>query len=137
MQASIHLRFDGNCEEAFHLYARLCGGVIEAMMDHVGTPAEAEVPAEWRKKILHARLKIGNLFIMGGDAPPGRYQKPAGFSVALSVDSVADAERLYAELARGGTIEVPIGETFYAHRFAMLTDRFGTPWMILCERRAA
>jgi PhnB protein len=137
MQASIHLRFNGNCEEAFKFYAKECGGTVEVLMNHEGTPSEAQVPAEWRKKIMHGRIKIGDLLIMGGDAPPGTYQKNSGFSVSLSVDSIADAERLYKVLSTGGSVEMPIAETFFAHRFGMLTDRFGTPWMILNERRMA
>jgi PhnB protein len=137
MQASIHLRFDGNCEAAFKFYAENCGGVIEAMMNHEGTPAEAQVSPDWRKKILHARLKIGDLLIMGADAPPGSFRKPEGFSVALNVESIAEAEQLYKTLSAGGSVVMPIAETFFAHRFAMLNDRFGTPWMILAERRMA
>lgn len=133
MQLNPYLLFSGQCEEAFKFYERLLGGKIEVMMAHEGTPAGQGVPPEWQKKILHARMKIGNQVLMASDAPPGRQQKPQGFSVSLSVKDPADAQRIYNALAEGATVTMPIQETFWAKRFAMLTDRFGIPWMINCE----
>src|ERR1700676_420977 len=78
-----YLNFNGNCEEAFRYYEKALGGTIEAMMPHEGTEAEQHVPAEWRKKIIHARMKVGNALLMGSDAPPDRYSEPKGTSVSL------------------------------------------------------
>ena len=135
MQINSYLLFTGQCEEAFKLYEKLLGGKIEVMLTHAGTPAEAGVPAEWQQKILHARLTTPGGVLMGSDAPPGRQQKPQGFSVSVSVGNPAEAERIYNALAENATtVTMPIQETFWAKRFAMLTDRFGIPWMINCER---
>ena len=134
MQMNPYLLFDGQCEAAFKFYAKLLGGKIEAMMTHEGTPAACQVPAEWGSKILHARLNLGGQILMGSDAPPDRQQKPQGFSINISVDSPAEAERLFQALEENGAVTMPIGETFWATRFGMLTDRFGIPWMINCER---
>ena len=71
MQLNPYLTFDGRCEEAFKFYAKVLGGEISAMIPHEGTPAEAHVPAEWRKKIMHARLLVDGEVLMGSDAPPG------------------------------------------------------------------
>jgi PhnB protein len=129
-----YLMFNGNCEEAFGFYERVLGGKIVAMHAHEGTPAAEHVPAEWGKKIMHARMTIGDEVLMASDAPPGHYQPMQGFSVSLNVEAPGEAERVFHALAEGGTVRMPIQETFWALRFGMLTDRFGTPWMINCEK---
>jgi PhnB protein len=136
MKANTYLTFDGNCAEAFKVYEKVLGGKIVAMMPHKGTPAEAHVPAEWRDKIMHARLVFGDNVLMASDAPPGRFDKMQGFSVTLVTHNPAEAERLFNALAEGAAITMPLGETFWALKFGMLTDRFGTPWMINCEKPA-
>jgi PhnB protein len=73
---------------------------------------------------------------MGSDAPPGRQQPMQGFSVTLGIDDPAQAERVFHALAENGTVQMPIGETFWAVRFGMLVDQFGTPWMVNCEKHA-
>jgi PhnB protein len=130
MQSSAYLIFDGNCEAAFKFYQQVLGGKLEAMVSSVGTPIEQQVPPERRNKILHARLNLGDSVLMGMDAPPERYQKPTGFFVSLGAQSVAEAERTFGALAEGGQVEMPLQQTFWATRFAMFVDRFGTPWMI-------
>ncbi|MGD9501992.1 MAG: VOC family protein [Methyloceanibacter sp.] len=136
MRANPYLTFDGNCEEAFTAYANILGGKIAAMMRFEGAPGTEQMPAEWRQKILHARLAFGDNVLMASDAPQGRFQKMQGMSVTLNIADPAEAERIFAALAEGATVMMPLGETFWALRFGMLTDRFGTPWMINCERAA-
>ncbi|MGA7372091.1 MAG: VOC family protein [Methyloceanibacter sp.] len=131
-----YLHFNGQCEEAFNFYAKVLGGEIVAMMPHKDTPAEEHVPAEWRNKIIHARLMVGDKLLMASDAPPDRFDQPKGFSVTVGVDTAAEAERIFNAFAEGGTVRMPMGETFFAERFGMVADRFGTPWMILCEKAA-
>lgn len=133
MTLNPYLIFNGDCEAAFRFYERVLCGRIDAMMPHEGSPAAEHVPAEWRSKILHARMSIGDQVLMASDAPPGRYERPQGFSVNINVDDVADAERIFAALAERGTVQMPIGKTFWAERFGMVVDRFGTPWMVNCE----
>ena len=133
MQISTYLLFDGQCEEAFKFYEKCLGGKIESMIPHAGTPAEAQMPPEMRNKILHARLSVGDQVLMGSDCPPGRYDQPKGFSVSLEVKDPAEAERIFNALAENGNVKMPIQKTFWASRFGMAVDRFGTPWMINCE----
>ncbi|HKA33871.1 MAG TPA: glyoxalase/bleomycin resistance/extradiol dioxygenase family protein [Candidatus Binatia bacterium] len=137
MQLGPYLTFKGDCEAAFKFYEKCLGGKIEALVPHTGTPAEQQVPPEWRNKILHARLTVGDDVLMGSDAPPDRYEKPKGFSVTLDVDKPADAERMFKALSEKGNVTMPIQKTFWAERFGMLVDRFGTPWMINCEGKEA
>jgi len=102
-------------------------------MSHAGTPAEQHVPAEWKDKIIHARMSVGNEVLMASDAPPDRYERPQGFSVNLGFNDETEAKRIYDELSADGKIIMPLGATFWAKAFAMFVDRFGTPWMINCE----
>lgn len=104
------------------------------MMPHEGTPVADKVPAEWGKKILHATLSVGDDLLQGADAPPNHYQKPQGFSVSISMKDPAEADRVFHALAENGSVQMPIQETFWAIRFGMVTDRFGIPWMINCEK---
>jgi len=138
MQMNPYLTFKGQCEAAFKFYEKVLGGKIVAMMPHEGTPAADHVPAEWRNKIMHARLVLADdKVLMGSDAPPGMHEEMKGFSVTLGIDKPAEAERIFHALAEDGTVRMPIQETFWATRFGMLTDRFGTPWMINCEKAVA
>jgi PhnB protein len=131
-----YLFFNGNCEEAFKFYESVLGAKIEAMMPHEGTPAADHTPPEWRKKILHARMKVGDTALMASDAPPSDYSKPQGFSISFSVESASEAERVFQALSEMGQVQMPMAETFWALRFGMLVDRFGIPWMINCDRPA-
>jgi len=137
MQINAYLSFNGNCEEAFKFYEKLLGGKIEVIFPHEGTPAASHVPPEWLKKIMHARLTIGDAVLMGSDVPPGQYKQPHGYSINIAVNNVAEAERIFNALAENGTVHMLLGETFWAERFGMLTDRFGIPWMLNCERAGA
>ncbi len=136
MQLNAYLLFKGNCEEAFKFYEKSLGGKIEAMIPHAGTPAEQHVPAEWRNKIMHARLVVGDAVLMGSDAPLDRFEEPKGFSVSLTINDPAEAERLFHALEQGGKVKMPIQQTFWSPRFGMLVDRFGIPWMINCAQAA-
>ena len=131
-----YLLFNGDCEAAFKFYEKSLGGKIEAMFTHEGTPMEKMVSPEWRKKVIHARLVLGDKVLMASDCPPERYVRPQGFSVNLDCKTPAEAERVFHALADNGSIQMPLQQTFWAAKFGMLTDRFGTPWMINCENAA-
>lgn len=132
MHFHAYLTFNGDCEEAFRYYAKHLGGEISALMKFSEGPPDMPVDDADRDLIMHASLNIGNAMIMASDAPGGRYRKPQGVSVSIAIDDPKEAERIFAALADGGDIEMPIGETFWAERFGMVTDRWGTPWMINC-----
>lgn len=131
MKLSTYLLFDGNCEQAFTHYQKVLGGTITAMMTHEGTPVEEHTAPEWRKKILHACLEIEGQLLMASDAPPDRSEGPMqSVSVSVNVPTVDEAQRIFDGLSEGATIKMPMMETFWSPRFGMLTDRFGTHWMI-------
>jgi len=132
-----YLYFNGQCEEAFKFYAKVLGGEIKAMLSPRGSPMEKQTSPERLDKIMHARLVFGDKVLMASDAPPEQYQTPQGFSVTIGVDTPAEAERIYNTFAEGGTVIMAMGPTFFAERFGMLKDKFGIPWMVLCEKKAA
>jgi len=136
MQLNPYLLFDGRCEAAFKFYAQCLGGKIEAMIPHAGTPAEQHSPPEWKDKILHACLSVDGQLLMGSDTPPQHFEQPKGFSVSLQIKDPAAGERIFNTLADQGIVKMPFQQTFWAHRFGMLVDRFGIPWMINCEKAA-
>ena len=136
MQVNPYLTFDGRCEAAFKFYEKVLGGKIEAMISHEGSPMADQVPREWRSKIMHARLSVGENVLMGSDAPPDRFERMQGITVMLGIDESGDAERVFHALSENGTVQMPIQKTFWAARFGMLVDQFGTPWMINCEHAA-
>lgn len=137
MHVTPYLGFDGRCEEAFKLYERVTGGKIVAMITYDATPMASQTSPESQKKIAHARLQIGNEFLMGSDSPPDRHKPAQGISVTLSVDTPEQAEQIYKGLSEGGNVHMPLDKTFFAQKFAMFNDKFGIPWMVICENRGS
>ena len=133
MRLNPYLTFNGDCEAAFKLYERVTGGKITAMMPYEGSPMAADAPPEWRNKIIHARLEMGQDTLMGSDASPQHYNKPQGYSITLRVDTPEEAEKAFKGLSDGATIHMPLDKTFFAKKFGMLVDKFGTHWMVICE----
>jgi PhnB protein len=132
-----YLNYGGNCRQAFEFYAKHLGGKITMLTTHGEQPDASKVPPDWKNAVLHARLELGDTLLLGADIPPDRFQLMRSAYLSLSVDSDGEAERIYALLCDGGQVFMPMEETFFAHRFAMLRDRFGTSWMLLHERAPA
>src|SRR6266568_2487843 len=128
MQLTPYLQFDGQCAAAFKFYEENLGGTVIAMIKHGESPMAAQTPHDWHDRIMHARMQIGDHLLMASDAPPEHYRHPQGFHVVLGPVQPEEAERIFAVLADGGTVQMPIQETFWAHRFGMVVDRFGIPW---------
>jgi len=135
MKLNFHLHFSGQCEEAFQFYEKTLGGKIEGLFRYGSAPPEAQnVPSDWRDKIMHAYMTIGDQALMGMDAPPGHFQKPQGFHVNVAVKDMAEGKRLFDALSEKGNVIMKFGPTFWSPGFAMLVDRFGTPWMVNVEQ---
>ena len=132
MQLNAYLSFKGQCEEAFKFYQKCLGGTIQAMHTWGESPMADHVGADWKDKIVHASLLIGDQAVLGSDSPPDRYEAPRGISVSIQLDDVTKAERIFSELSEGGAVIMPIQKTYWAARFGMLTDRYGIPWMVNC-----
>jgi PhnB protein len=133
MEMSTYLSFKGQCEAAFKFYEQCLGARMGAIFRYAGSPMADQVPADWQDKIMHGSLTLGTQVLMGGDVAPGGYEEPKGFTLSLQLQSTADAERIFHELAKGGRVVMPLEKTFWAARFGMVVDRFAIPWQINCE----
>ena len=134
MQSNPYLSFSGQCETAFKFYEKALGGKMVYKMTYGETPMAKDTPPSMHNHIIHARLMVGSSVIMGSDTSPERYQKPQGIFMSLSIETPEEAERVFQALSEKGTVMMPIAETFWAIRFGMLTDQFGVPWMVNCEK---
>src|SRR5271154_6287466 len=128
MQLKPYLHFNGQCEQAFEFYRQCLGAKIVMLMTYGNSPMAAQAPPGWQEKIVHATLAVGDQVLQGADAFPEHYQKPQGFAISLNIQAAADADRIFSALAANGTVQLALQETFWALRFGMLVDQFGTPW---------
>lgn len=135
MKLYTYLNYGGNCRQAFEFYVEHLGASILEVTTYAELPDGAGVPPEQRDAVVHARLELGETMLLGADVPPDRFQPMRSAYLTLMLNSIGEAERIYKLLTDGGEIFMPMEETFFAHRFAMLRDRFGTSWMLLHERR--
>ena len=133
MKLITFLNYGGNCAQAFRFYEQHLGGTITSIMTHGEQPNPRDSPPGWENAVLNARMSIGETELMGADIPPERFQPMRSAYLTLIVNSTDEAERIYAMLSDGGQVYMPMQETFYSPRFAMLRDKFGTSWMILTE----
>lgn len=135
MKLVTYLNYGGNCAEAFRFYEKHLGAKITFMMTHEQNPEAHNLPPEMKDKVLHARIEIGDTALMASDmAPEANFQPMRSVYLSLSVDSSAEADHLYALLSDGGQVFMKMGETFFAHRFGMCRDKFGTSWMVIHEK---
>ena len=129
MAVTAHLSFSGQCREALSFYAQLFDGDLK-MLTYGDTPMAKDVPADWGGKIVHATLSFDGGELAGSDVQPEHYRPPQGFSVLVDVEGVEKARRIFAALAEGGSIALPIQATFWSPAFGVVVDRFGIPWEI-------
>ena len=134
MQLGVYVNYRGNCDEAFRFYEQHLRGKITGLVRH-GEQPNPNVPAEWKEKVLHARIEIGSTVVMGADIPNAEPMRSAYLS--LTLDREDEAERIYAVLSDGGEIFMKMEKTPFANRFAMLRDRFGASWMLLHQPASA
>ncbi|MBW3611365.1 MAG: VOC family protein [Actinobacteria bacterium] len=130
-----YLNFGGNCREAFTRYQEIFGGelVVLAMSE---MPSEFSVPAEQADLVMHAALTFEGHLLMASDDPSESFGPVQGMYVNYTVDDVAEAERVFEALADGGEVTMALAQTFWAPKFGMCVDRFGTPWMVNAEAPA-
>jgi PhnB protein len=134
MKLHPYLNYGGNCAEAFRFYEEHLGGKINFMMTFAQMPDPKQIPPGLENGVLHISMNLGETLVMASDVAPERFQPMRSVYLSLTVDSDEEAERIYKLLEEGGEVFMPLQETFFASRFAMLRDRFGTSWMINHER---
>ncbi|MFT3702550.1 MAG: VOC family protein [Agriterribacter sp.] len=129
MKLDIYINYPGHCEKAFRFYEAHLGGKINMMMPHQQPPPN--FPKEWKSPVLHAVMEIGGTTVRGADVPGAEPVRSA--YLTLVIDTAEKAEEVYTLLSDGGEIFMKMEKTFFANRFAMLRDKFGTSWMLLNE----
>ena len=134
MRLNAYLNFGGNCEQAFRFYEQHLGGEITMLMRRAEQPDQPVTWPGWEQSIQYAVMKIGETELMGSDVAPDRFQPMRSAYLSLTVNSAEEAERIYALLSKGGEVFMAMSETFFAVRFGMLRDQFGTSWMILAPK---
>jgi PhnB protein len=132
MKVSVHLSFNGTCDEAFATYTRILNGTLVYSMRYRDSPQASQVPPDWQEKVYHATIEVGGITILGGDHLLPKEQ-PQGFSLVVHPATPDDARRVFDALAEGGVVQMPLDETFWSAAFGVLVDRFGVPWTINCE----
>ena len=133
MQVQSYLFFNGRCEEAIEFYKKALGAKVEMMMRFKESPEPPQpgmVPPGFENKIMHTSFRVGETTLMASDGCSADKARFEGFSLSLSVPSEAEADRVFAALAEGGQVRMPLAKTFWSPRFGMLEDRFGVGWMI-------
>jgi PhnB protein len=133
MQVQSYLNFDGRCEEALEFYRKAIGAEVTALMRFQDSPepcAPDMVPPDTENKVMHSTFRVGDTVVMASDCHCKGQPKFDGFSLALSPSTTADAERLFAALAEGGQVQMPLAKTFWSPSFGVVSDRFGVSWMI-------
>jgi PhnB protein len=137
MQVQPYLFFDGRCEEAVEFYKSALGAEVTMLMrfkDSPEPPSPGCVPPGAENKVMHTSFRIGQTTVMASDGRCLGQPSFQGFSLSLAVPNEAEAERLFARLAEGGQVQMPLTKTFFSPRFGMVADRFGVSWMIVVER---
>jgi len=133
MKLDIYVNYNRNCLEAFHFYEQNLGGKILFMTTFGQMPDGGNVPEERKDDIVHGRMAIAGAVLMGADIPNAEPMRSA--YLTLTFDRAEEAEKTYALLADGGQVFMKMEQTSFATRFAMLRDKFGANWMILCENQ--
>jgi PhnB protein len=134
MQVQPYLFFDGRCEEAIEFYRRALNAEVEMLMrfqEAPERPPPGTVPPGSENKVMHASIRIGDTTVMASDGHCAGKPAFQGFSLSLTVQDTAEAERRFAALADGGQVQMPLAKTFFSERFGMVADRYGVPWMIV------
>jgi len=133
MRVESYLNFDGRCEEAIEFYRRALGAEVQMLMRFKDSPEPAApgmVPPGAENKVMHASFRIGDTVVMASDCHCKGQPSFQGFSLSLTVPTEAAADRLFAALADGGQVQMPLTKTFFSPRFGVVADRFGVSWTI-------
>ena len=136
MPVQAYLFFDGRCEEAVEFYKKALGAKVEMLMRFKENPEPqpGTMPPGSEEKILHTSLRIGDTTVMASDGHCAGKPSFQGFALSLGAPNASEADRLFAALADGGKVQMPLAKTFWSPRFGMVSDRFGVLWMVGVEQ---
>ena len=130
METNLHLVFPGTCNEAFGFYEKTFGTKRTLTMTFGDAPPGAPVPEGANELVMHTAMPLGTIVLMGCDGPPGREQTLGGFQVAITLKDEDEVKRVFEALREGGSVQMPLGPTFWTPLFGMMTDKYGVGWMV-------
>jgi PhnB protein len=131
MQVQPYLDFNGRCDEALEFYKKALGAKVGMLMRWKDSPDKSMVTPQNADKVMHSQFQIGDTTVMASDGRSSGQPNFHGIMLSISANSEADADKLFAGLADGGQVQMPMGKTFFAPRFGMVADKFGVGWMVL------
>ena len=131
MNVQPYLSFEGRAQEAIDFYKSALGAKVDAIMHFKDAPPEMNTSPESKDKVMHSAFHIGDTQIMATDGQCSGKATFSGITLTLNATSNGEAEKLFNALAQGGKVNMPMSETFFAHRFGMVADKFGVAWMVL------
>ncbi len=136
MNVQPYLSFEGRAAEAIEFYKSAIGAKVDVVMHFKDAPPEvqAQMSPESKNKIMHAAFHIGDTQVMASDGRCSGKATFSGISLTLNAKDNAEAEKLFGALGKGGQVTMPMSETFFAHRFGMVADKFGVNWMVLAPK---
>lgn len=132
MQLIAYLNFDGNAREAMDFYAQALGGTVTQRFTYGESPMADQCGPDAADKVMHSQVEVGSVTLMGADGPPPH--DAGSTTINILTDTPEEAERIFAAMSAGGSVQMPIAETFWAHRFGMFTDKFGKSWLVNCRK---
>jgi len=131
-----YLFFEGRADEAVAFYQKVFGAEVQMLMRYKDSPdpcPEGMIPPGSESKVMHMSMKIGDAVVMGSDGRCSGTPGFQGFSLSYAVKDATDADRVFSALSDGGTVQMPMGMTFFSPRFGMVADRFGVSWMVIVQ----
>ena len=131
MQIEPYLFFEGRTEEALQFYQQKLGAKVDAIIRYKENPEPKYNPPNSDEKVMHSLFRIGDTKVMASDGNCAGKASFQGFALTLNAASPAEAEKRFNALAEGGTVQMPLNETFFAKSFGMVADRFGVNWMVI------
>ena len=131
MNVQPYLSFEGRAQEAIDFYKTALGAQVEAIMHFSDAPPDMQGNMPHKDKVMHSAFKVGDTTIMATDGQCSGKSVFSGITLTLNAGSNGEAEKLFNALAQGGKVNMPMAETFFAHRFGMVADKFGVGWMVL------
>src|SRR5512146_1977944 len=137
MHVQPYLFFEGRCEQALEFYARALGAKVTMLMrnkDAPEAPPPGMLPPGSENKVMHAAFTVGESTLMASDGRCSGQPGFQGLSLSISLTSETEADRIFAALADGGQVQMPLGKTFFSPRFGMVADRFGVSWMVVVSQ---
>jgi PhnB protein len=131
MQVQSYLFFDGRCDEALEFYKKAIGAKVNMLMRFKDAPDQSMISPGSKDKVMHAQFEVGDTKVLASDGRNTGQPKFDGFALAISANSEADADKMFAALVEGGQVVLAMHKTFFSPRFGMLADQFGVRWMIM------